>query len=150
MSSTVSIPARAPARPSSVRIPAAGLWALDALAIALCGMAAEWLDFRALRAPLLMLAGVGVLAASWALTRGRTGARPFLKTVAAGAMTWAAVEATYVVIHLARGERFHADRFGSQPSQAVLLIAAHGIFIGVPTGIAVALVLHLSARWRRG
>ena len=120
----------------------------------LCGMAAEWLDFRALRVPLLILAGCGALAATWAITRGRVGMRPFLATVAAGAVTWAAIEGLYVVLHLASGERFHAERFGPQWSQAVLLVAAHGLFLGVPTGIVAALVLAASARvrhaWRPG
>jgi len=130
-------------------IPSAWLWAVDALVVVLGGMAAEWLDFRALRVPLLMMAGCGVLAAAWALTRGRTGVRPFFQTVAVGAATWAAIETLYVVIHLAAGERFHAERFGAQWSQAIGLIAAHGLFLGVPTGIAVAVVLHAAVRLRR-
>ena len=149
MSSTISIPRRPVSRPSPLRVPAAWLWAADALVVVLGGMSAEWLDFRALRVPLLLMAGCGVLAATWAMTRGGTGVRPFVQTVAAGAATWAAIEATYVVIHLAAGERFHAERFGPQWSQAIGLIAAHGIFLGVPTGLAVALVLHANARWRR-
>ena len=47
------------------------------------------------------------------------------------------------------GERFQAERFGPQWSQAVLLVAAHGVFLGVPTGIAVAAVLQVAARLRR-
>ncbi len=149
MSSTISIPRQPVARPRAARIPAAWLWAADALVVVLGGMSAEWLDFRELRVPLLAMAGCGVLAAAWAMTRGRTGARPFAETVVAGAATWAAIEATYVVIHLAAGERFHAERFGPQWSQAIGLIAAHGVFLGVPTGIAVAVVLHAAARLRR-
>ena len=149
MSSTASIASRPLPGPYVRRLPPGLLWCVDALAVALCGMAAEWLDFRALRVPLLVLAGFGVLAAAWAITRGRAGVRPFLETVAAGVATWASIEAVYVVIHLAQGERFHADRFGAQWSQAVLLVAVHGAFIGVPTGIAVALALHATARLRR-
>jgi hypothetical protein len=149
MSSTVSIPTRAGARHGTAPTPSAWLWAVDAIVVMLGGMSAEWLDFRALRVPLLMMAGFGVLAAAWALTRGRTGVRPFLQTVAAGAATWAAIETLYVVIHLVAGERFHAERFGPQWSQAIGLIAAHGLFLGVPTGIAVALALHAVARLRR-
>ena len=149
MSSTILLPRQPVAQPRSTRIPAVWLWAADALVVVLGGMSAEWLDFRELRVPLLLMAGCGVLAAAWAITRGRTGVRPFVETVIAGAATWAAIESTYVVIHLAAGERFHAERFGAQWSQAVGLIAAHGLFLGVPTGIAVALVLHAAARWRR-
>lgn len=149
MSSTASIASRPLRGPYVRRIPSGLLWSVEALAIVLCGMAAEWLNFRALRVPLLLLAGCGVLAAAWAITRGRAGVRPFLETVAAGAATWAAIETAYVVIHLAQGERFHADRFGAQWSQAVLLVAVHGAFIGVPTGIAVAVALHAIARLRR-
>lgn len=149
MSSTILVPRQSVATPRQTRIPAAWLWAADALVVALGGMSAEWLDFRALRVPLLAMAGCGVLAAAWAMTRGRTGLRPFLSTVAAGAATWAAIEALYVVIHLAAGERFHAERFGPQWSQAIGLVAAHGLFLGVPTGVAVALVLHAAARARR-
>jgi hypothetical protein len=149
MSSTVSIPRQPVVRPRVPRIPIAWLWAADALVVVLGGMSAEWLDFRALRVPLLLMAGCGVLAVAWAMTRGRTGMRPFVETVAAGAATWAAIEATYVVLHLAGGERFHAERFGPQWSQAVLLIAAHGVFLGVPTGVGVAIVLHAAARLRR-
>ena len=113
------------------------------------GMSAEWLDFRALRLPLLLAVGLGVLATSYAISGTRTGVRPFLWTVAVGAVTWAAAEAVYAVIHVAAGERFHAERFGPQWSQALGLIAAHGLFLGAPTGIAAALMLHAPALVRR-
>ena len=113
------------------------------------GMSAEWLDFRALRLPLLLMVGLGVLATSYAISGTRTGLRPFLLTIAVGAVTWAAAETVYAVIHVAGGERFHAERFGPQWSQALGLIAAHGLFLGTPTGIAAACVLHAPALVRR-
>ena len=149
MSSTVTIPRQPVVQPREPGLASAWLWAADALVVLLGGMSAEWLDFRELRVPLLAMAGCGVLAAAWAMTRGRTGARPFAETVAAGAATWAAIEALYVVIHLAGGERFHAERFGPQWSQAIGLVAAHGVFLGVPTGVAVAVALHAAARAKR-
>jgi hypothetical protein len=125
------------------------MWAGAPLVALLGGMSAEWLDFRALRVPLLLMVGFGVLATSYTMTRGRTGGRPFLRTVVVGAATWAAVETVYEIIHLAAGERFHAARFGPQWSQAIGLVAAHGLFLGVPTGIAAALMLHAPVLRRR-
>ena len=150
MSSTVTIPRQPVVQPRSPSFATPWLWVVDALVVVLGGMSAEWLDFRALRVPLLLMAGCGVLAAAWAITRGRTGVRAFVETVAAGAATWAAIEALYVVLHLAGGEQFHAERFGQQWSQAIGLVAAHGVFLGVPTGVAVAVVLHGASRMRRG
>jgi hypothetical protein len=115
----------------------------------LAGMAAEWLDFRELRAPLLLMVGFGVLGTSYAVTRTRTGVRQFVTAVAGGAATWAAAEAVYAVIHVASGERFHAERFGPQWSQAIGLIAAHGAFLGAPTGLTAALMLHAPSFVRR-
>ncbi len=113
------------------------------LAALLAGIAAEWLDFRALRVPLLAMVGLGVLATSYAISGTRAGVRPALTALITGVATWAAAETVYVGIHLARGEPFHAERFGPQPAQAVGLIAAHGLFLGAPTGLAAAALLHL-------
>jgi hypothetical protein len=114
----------------------------------LAGIAAEWLDFRELRVPLLLMVGLGVLATAAALTGPRPGTRPgwrmFTVAVASGVATWAGAEAVYTVIHGARGESFHAERFGPQWSQALGLIAAHGLFLGAPTGAAAGLML----QWR--
>ena len=148
MSSTVTIPRQPVVQPREPGLASAWLWAADALVVLLGGMSAEWLDFRELRVPLLLMVGCGVLAAAYATTRGRTGVRPFFATVAAGAATWAAIEALYVVIHLAGGERFHAERFGPQWSQAIGLIAAHGVFLGAPTGLVAGGILQIAA-WRR-
>ncbi len=119
------------------------------LVAVLAGLSAEWLDFRALRMPLLLMVGFGVLATAYVLSGTRAGPRPFATTVLVGAATWAAAEALYCVLHVALGHRFHADVFGSsQPVQAVGLIAAHGLFLGAPTGVAAALMLHAPS-WRR-
>ncbi|HYM15676.1 MAG TPA: hypothetical protein VEZ14_08960 [Dehalococcoidia bacterium] len=107
----------------------------------LAGIAAEWLDFRALRVPLLLMVGVGVLATAYRLVGPRSGWRPFALVVLVGVATWAGAESVYAVIHLARGERFHAGVFGPQWSQFVGLVAAHGLFLGAPTGAAAALIL---------
>lgn len=106
-------------------------------------MSAEWLDFRTLRIPLLLLVGFGVLATAYAAGGARGGWRSFAMTVLIGAATWAAAQAVYVVIHVASGERFEADRFGPQWSQAIALVAAHGAFLGTPTGIAAAIILRI-------
>ena len=69
--------------------------------------------------------------------------------IAAGIVTWAGAETLYVILHLVQGEPFEAERFGAQPAQAVGLIAAHGVFLGAPTGLAAALLLWFAARVRR-
>src|SRR5512140_3004846 len=99
MSSTLTIPRQPVVQPRAPRIATPWLWAVAALVVVLGGMSAEWLDFRELRVPLLLMVGCGVLAAACAITRGRTGTRAFVETVAAGAVTWAAIEALYVVLH---------------------------------------------------
>jgi hypothetical protein len=112
-----------------------------ALAAVLAGIAAEWLDFRALRYPILLSVGVGVLFTAHSVFGRRTSVRTFLWTVALGVATWAAAESLYVAIHAARGEAFEAERFGPQWVQAVGLIGVHGLFLGLPTGLAAAAVL---------
>lgn len=116
------------------------------LAALLVGLSAEWLDFRELRAPLLFVAGFGILATAYAIDGTRAGWRPFLRTVLIGFGTWGAAQTLYVLLHVARGESFDASRFGPQWSQALGLIAAHGLFLGVPTGIVAALMLQAAAR----
>jgi hypothetical protein len=203
----------------SAPLPRALLLAGAPVAAVLAGMAAQWLDFRELRWPLLALVGLGVLATAWALTPGREGAggrskrrpyttahkvhagavaggrskqrpyaphevhagavaggtqrpyaaptldadgdrvagargeqRPytaggaFLLTVMLGVATWAAAETVYVLLHVALGERFEAERFGPQPAQALGLIAAHALFLGLPTGAVAGAVRHVIAR----
>jgi hypothetical protein len=116
------------------------------LAAVLAGCAAEWLDFRALRYPLLAMVLAGVTLTRYAhdahdaLARDR--AQPtrgsidaLVRAVALVAVTWSAAETVYVLLHVLQGERFEADRFGPQPMQALALIAAHGVFLGAPTGI---------------
>ena len=109
------------------------------------GASAQWLDFRALRVPLLLLVGFGVLATAFALLSARRDWRAALTAVGIGAATWAAGQSIYAIIHVASGERFHADRFGPQWSQAIALVAAHGLFLGVPTGIVAAIILRVLA-----
>jgi len=125
-----------------------GSWLLFGapLAAILAGMAAEWLDFRTLRYPLLIMVGAGVLSTAWALFGVQRTLRAFFATVLLGAATWAAAETLYVALHAIQGERFDAERFGPQWAQAVGLIGIHALFLGVPTGGAVAVVRHLLAR----
>jgi hypothetical protein len=106
-------------------------------------MAAEWLDFRALRVPLLVMVGFGVLATLLALSRGERGPRTFVRGVAVGFTTWAGAASVYAVIHVAAGQRFEAERFGPQWSQAVMLVLAHGAFLGAPTGAVASLLAQL-------
>lgn len=123
--------------------PAGVLFLGAPLAAVVSGMAGEWLDFRALRVPLLVAVGFGVLATAYAIHGTGGGWRRFAATVLIGAGTWAGAQSIYVAIHLASGERFHAERFGPQWSQAIALVAAHGAFLGAPTGFAAALILRI-------
>ena len=115
------------------------------LVAVLAGVSAEWLDFRALRIPLLLLIGFGVLATAYSVIGARRGWRPFAATVLVGVATWAGGQSIYAIIHAAAGEQFHADRFGPQWSQAIALIAAHGAFLGAPTGLVAAVILWVLA-----
>ena len=119
------------------------------MAAVLAGMAAEWLDFRELRAPLLLMVGFGVLATAHAINGTRGGWRRFAVTVLIGVATWAGAQTVYAIIHVASGERFDAEQFGPQWSQALALIAAHGLFLGAPTGLVAAMLLRVAA-WRGG
>jgi hypothetical protein len=130
-------------RPFRLTSPAGVLFLGAPLAAVVGGMAGEWLDFRALRVPLLVTMGFGVLATAYAIHGRHGGWRRFAATVLIGAGTWAGAQSIYVAIHLASGERFHAERFGAQWSQAIALVAAHGAFLGAPTGVAAALILRV-------
>ncbi|MBI5289309.1 MAG: hypothetical protein HY873_10110 [Chloroflexi bacterium] len=114
------------------------------VAALLAGMAAEWLDFRSLRVPLLLMVGFGVLATAVALNGGRRGWPAFLTATGIGFATWAGAEIVYAVIHVATGQPFDAERFGPQWSQAVMLVLAHGLFLGAPTGAVAGLLLQWS------
>ncbi len=123
------------------------------VAAVLIGLSAEWLDFRELRMPLLLLAGFGILATAHALDGTGTGVRSYARTVLIGVATWGAAQTLYVLLHVARGESFDASRFGPQWAQALGLIAAHGLFLGAPTGVVAAAVLaapRLRRRFARG
>ena len=114
----------------------------------LAGFAAEWLDFRALRYPLLLMVGFGVLATAISLFARERPLRAFVLTVLLGAATWGAAETLYVVLHVAQGESFDAERFGPQWRQALGLIGVHALFLGVPTGIAAGVLRHVIASGR--
>jgi hypothetical protein len=151
---TPAVSIRQPAPGEAHPSPAARWLAVGAPLVALLGgLAAEWLDFRELRVPLLLMVGFGVLATAYALVgaspAARPGWRPFALATLVGVATWAAVESVYAVIHVARGEQFHADRFGPQWSQAIGLIAAHGVFLGAPTGAVAGVMLQWRPLWRR-
>ena len=128
---------------------------LDALLVAApaaalaAGVAAEWLDFSALRYPLLLVVLIGVVLTAWALFGGRKGWRVLAVTFPLGVFTWAAAQTVYVVLHLVQGERFNFEVFDSQPAQAVGLIIAHGVFLGLPTGFVAGVALWLFARMQR-
>ena len=135
-----SAPAASPLSPLALAAPVTAV---------LAGVAAEWLDFRALRYPLLAMVLTGVLVTAWARFASGRNARTFVLTLLLGMATWAAAESLYVVLHVAQGERFDADRFGPQWAQALGLIGVHGLFLGAPTGLAAALLLHARPAWRR-
>jgi hypothetical protein len=135
-----------PGRVARVQMHVLALYAAAPAAALAAGLAAEWLDFRALRVPLLVMVGFGVVGTAAVATRGVRALRAFAIAVLAGVVTWSVAEAVYCIVHVALGERFEAERFGPQPMQALGLIAAHGVFLGAPTG-AVAGVLLVT--WRR-
>ncbi len=118
------------------------VWGAPIVAV-LAGLSAQWLDFRALRYPLLLLVLAGALATAYALFGVRATVRAFAMTALLGVVTWAAAETLYVVIHGASGQSFDAPRFGAQWSQALGLIAIHAGVLGAPTGIVAALLLRV-------
>jgi hypothetical protein len=121
------------------------VWAAPTVAL-VAGVAAEFLDFRELRAPLLALVGAGVLATAYSFAGTRTGVRPFAVALATGVLTWAGAEAAYSVLHFAAGGQFELSAGGPQPVQALALIALHGVLLGVPTGVAAGLLLQAAGR----
>lgn len=149
--------AAAPGTGTRVRDPFANalLFAAPLAAVA-AGCAAEWLDFRALRYPLLAMMLAGVVATASALDRrGDTNLAPrgvagtMLRAVLAGVLAWTLAESVYVMLHVLRGEAFDAQRFGPQPAQALGLIAVHALFLGGPTGLAAAALVWLRDRFSR-
>lgn len=114
------------------------------MAALLAGLAAEWMDFRGLRYPLLAMVGAGVLATAHALFRRARWPGAFVATVVLGALTWGGAETLYVILHVASGESFDAGRFGPQWAQALGLIGVHAFFLGLPTGIAAGALLRLA------
>jgi len=128
------------------------------LAAVLAGCAAEWLDFRALRYPLLVMVLTGVTFTGYThdafahdRAESRRGGRfvGLSRTAVLGVVTWGAAETVYVLLHVLQGERFDVGRFGPQPVQALTLIAAHGVFLGAPTGIVAWALLEVGLALRR-
>ena len=114
-------------------------------AAVVAGMAAQWLDFNALRYPLLLMVLAGVTATSYAITGGRAGVRAFASAVLVGVATWGAAETLYVIVHAALGQSFEAERFGAQWTQALGLIVVHALALGAPTGVVAGVVLQIAA-----
>src|SRR4051812_8624134 len=105
-----------------LRMPGRALLASAALlGTLIVGAGAEWLDFRALRVPILLVVGLCARAAPAPFPK-RGGLRDMLRTSLIGAATWGAGGLLYVTIHVARGESFDAARFGAQWSQSLGLI----------------------------
>ena len=144
ITSNVHAPARARDRHAGDLL----LLAAPAAAI-VAGIAAEWLDFRALRYPILLMMLAGVTATAYACTGGRGGWRSFVAALAIGVASWAAAETLYVVLHAAQGERFDGERFGPQWWQALGLIAVHALVLGAPTGAVAGGLLQAIAFTRR-
>ncbi len=143
---SISRTAPAPAEDRPLRPGSALIWGAP-LAAVLAGIGAEFLDFRALRVPFLFGVGIGVLATAYALFGTRPGGRRFALTALVGMATWGAAESLYAVLHVSRGEAFHASAFGPQATQALGLIGVHALFLGLPTGLAAAAMLQV--RWLR-
>jgi hypothetical protein len=125
------------------------VWGAPVAAV-LAGMAAQWLDFRALRQPLLILVLVGVVATTYVLADGRRGIRAFFIGFGVGFAAWAGEQLVYTSLHIASGERFTAEQFGPQWAQALVLIIAHATLLGLPTGAIAGLLLHLPPLRRAG
>jgi hypothetical protein len=87
--------------------------------------------------------GLAVLATAWAVTGGMRGWRAFFVAVGVGVGAWGLAQIVYVIAHVVAGETFDAERFGPQWAQALGLIVAHGLFLGVPTGAIAGLLLNL-------
>jgi hypothetical protein len=121
--------------------------ALVALA---AGLSAEFLDFRALRVPILLLVLSGVIAGVRLVNIGRPGHRIAIALVS-GAAAWGGAQLVYAVIHASRGRTFdfNAWPWEAQASQAAGLILAHAVFLGLPTGIAAAVVVEAWTWLRR-
>jgi hypothetical protein len=122
----------------------------------IAGVAAERVDFRAMRYPILLMMLAGVVATAYALDwraaeRGDRRAVPgaMLRSVLLGVVTWGAAQTLYFILHVALGERFDAPRFG-QPLQALGLIAAHALFLGAPTGLVAGAILNARTWLLRG
>lgn len=110
------------------------------------GALSAFTDFRALREPILVMMVIAVALSAASLVRDKRGWRPFLTALALGPAAWAGAQVVYVLLQAIRGEPLEADRFGPQWAQALGLIGAHALFLGVPTGAAAGGLLF---GWRR-
>ena len=77
------------------------------------------------------------------MSSGTRGWFTFFRSVGVGAATWGLAQTVYVCAHVVAGEPFDAERFGPQWSQAIGLIVAHALFLGIPTGAVAGLLLNL-------
>lgn len=113
-------------------------------AAVVAGLAAEWLDFRALRAPILIMVVAAVLITGGALIGGRRDGGAFATITLVGVLAWTAVSAVFVAVHGTRGESFMfgEEYLDQQWMRAAGVIVAHGLLLGAPTGVAAALIVH--------
>ena len=93
------------------------------------------LDFRELRVPFLLGVGFGVLATSSPCPGCCAARRAFVRAPSlVGIATWGGRPGVYARHPAARASGFDADRFGPQWAQALGLIAAHALFLGLADG----------------
>jgi hypothetical protein len=92
---------------------------------------------------LLLPVGLAILATSFVLADGRRGWRTWLQSVLVGAVTWAGAQVVYVFAHIVAGVPLDAERFGPQWAQALGLIVAHAVFLGIPSGAVAGLLLNI-------
>jgi hypothetical protein len=114
------------------------------------GLFSSLTEFREWQELILVMMVAGAAAGAVGLAGDRDGRRLALTALALGPAMWAGAQVVYVAVQLVQGDPFEADRFGPQWVQAVGLIAAHAVFLGVPTGLAAALLVLGWRRWAPG
>lgn len=110
------------------------------------GLLSALTEFRDWRELILVMMVAGAAMGAVGVHRGPSNRRLALTAFLLGPGMWALAQVVYVLVQLGRGEPFDADRFGPQWSQALGLIAAHAVFLGIPTGAAAAVLV---LGWRR-